>query len=114
MPGRGCLRVCDSPLQQGGGATGEEQKTQLARLFAQFGVVGDVEEDDGTPGADDNAEAPVADADDEADVSNFGTPAESAGLREDLAALEKDYEEVSASSSFAGAGESGFGSDGEF
>ena len=28
---------------QGGGATGEEQKTQLARLFAQFGVVGDVE-----------------------------------------------------------------------
>ena len=34
--------------------------------------------------------------------------------REDLAALEKDYEEVGASSSFAGAGESGFGSDGEF
>lgn len=30
-------------MQQGGGATGEEQKTQLARLFAQFGVVGDVE-----------------------------------------------------------------------
>ena len=29
----------------------------------------------------------AADADDEADVSNFGTPAESAGLREDLAAL---------------------------
>jgi len=28
---------------QGGGATGEEQKSQLARLFAQFGVVGDVE-----------------------------------------------------------------------
>jgi len=34
--------------------------------------------------------------------------------RDDLAALEKDYEEVGASSSFAGAGESGFGSDGEF
>ena len=35
-----------------------------------YRVVGDVEEDDGTPGADDNDEAPVADDDDEAPVDD--------------------------------------------